>query len=107
MVVCQNANAVISILRRERKLVRRFRQSGATAPASARTLDELHLRRGGAMHRLRNRAVIREAEPDRFYFDEEVWQALGRTRRQASIAVLCLIILCIVAVLAVRRLHAF
>jgi hypothetical protein len=99
--------AVISILRRERKLVRRFREVGATTPASARTLEELHLRRGVGVHRLRNRAIIREAEPDRFYLDEEVWEAVGRTRRQVSIAVLCLIILFIVAVVAVRRLHAF
>jgi len=99
--------AVISILRRERNVVRRFREVGATDPAAARTLDELHLRRGVGVHRLRNRAVIREAESDRFYLDEEVWEALGRTRRQVSIAVLCLIVLFIVAVLAVRRLHAF
>ncbi len=97
---------VVSILRRERQLVRRFRELGATAPASARTLDDLHLHQRMAMHRLRNRAVIREAEPERFYLDEEVWEALGRTRRQVSIAVLCLIVLFIIAVLAVRRLHA-
>ena len=104
---CGRIKAVISILRRERKLVRRFREIGATTPASARTLEELHLRRGVGVHRLRNRAVIREAEPDRFYLDEEVWEAIGRTRRQVSIAVLCLIILFLIAVVAVRRLHAF
>jgi hypothetical protein len=104
---CGRIKVVISILRRERKLVRRFREVGATTPASARTLEELHLRRGVGVHRLRNRAVIREAEPDRFYLDEEVWEAIGRTRRQVSIAVLCLIILFLIAVVAVRRLHAF
>lgn len=98
---------MISILRRERTVVRRFREAGATAPGAARTIDELHLHKSMALHRLRHRAVIREARPDHFYLDEEVWDALGRTRRQVSIAVLCLIILFIVAVLAVRRLHAF
>ena len=99
--------AVVSILRRERKLVRRFREAGATAPVSARTREELGLHHRRGVHRLRNRAVIREAEPERFYLDEEVWSALGRTRRQVSIAVLCLIVVFIIAVLAVRRLHAF
>jgi hypothetical protein len=97
---------VVSILRNERKVVRRFREAGATSPAAAVTLDQLQLRRGIGLHRLRDRAVIREAGHDRFYLDEEVWAALGRTRRRVSVAVLCLIVLFIVAVVAVRRLHA-
>ena len=58
------------------------------------------------LHRLRRRAVIREAAPDRFYLDEEVWVALGRTRRRVSVAVLALIVVLIVGVLAVSRLIA-
>ena len=87
--------------------MRRFRQAGATSPASARTVDELHLHTNLALRRLRHRAVIREAGAGHLYLDEEVWDALGRTRRRVSIAILCLIVLFIVAVLAVRRLHAF
>jgi hypothetical protein len=98
---------MVSILRRERKVVRRFREAKATAPAAARTIDELHLHHSGALRRLRHRAVIREAGPGHLYLDEEVWEAVGRTRRRVSIAILCLIVLFIVAVLAVRRLHAF
>ena len=99
---------MVSILRHERKVVRRFTEAGATAAASARTLDDLDLHHGSlALRRLRHRAVIREAAPAHFYLDEEVWDAVGRTRRRVSIAILCLIVLFIVAVLAVRRLHAF
>jgi hypothetical protein len=97
---------MVSILRRERKIVRRFREAGATAPAAARTIDELHLHMNVPLRRLRHRAVIREAGPGHLYLDEEVWQAVGRTRRRVSIAVLCLIVVFIIAVLAVRRLHA-
>jgi hypothetical protein len=96
---------MVSILRHERQLVRRFREAGAITPAAARTVEELQVH-GLALRRLRHRAVIREAAPDRLYLDEEVWDALGRTRRRVSIAVLCLIVL-LIAVLAVRRLHAF
>jgi len=53
-----------------------------------------------------DRVVIREAKPGHFYLDEEVWHALGRTRRRVSIAVLALIVVLIVAVLAVGRLIA-
>jgi hypothetical protein len=99
-------STVISILRREREVVRRFQEAGATTPATARDLDELHVRRATGLRRLRHRAVIREAGAERFYLDEQVWQALGHMRRRVSIAVLCLIVLLIVAVVAVRRLHA-
>lgn len=88
-------------------MVRRFKEAGATGPLSARSLDQLHLRRSLGVRRLHDRAVIREADAERFYLDEEVWEALGRTRRRVSIAVLCLMVLFIVAVLAVRRLYGF
>src|SRR5215208_2925515 len=98
---------MVSILRNERTVVRRFREAGATSPLSARTLEDLHLHRTLAIRRLHDRAVLREASADKFYVDEEVWEALGRSRRRVSVAVLCLMVLFIVAVLAVRRLSGF
>jgi hypothetical protein len=97
---------VVSILRKERHVVEHFREAGATSPATAKRLDDLHERHTLGLRRLRKRAVIREARPDHFYLDEEVWAALGRTRRRVSIAVLALIVLLIVGVLAVSRLIA-
>ena len=97
---------MVSILRKERRVVEHFRQAGATSPPRAVTLDELHERHGLGLRRLRDRAVIREAHPGHFYLDEEVWEALSRTRRRVSVAVLALIVLLIVAVLAVGRLIA-
>jgi len=97
---------VVSILRKERRVVEHFREAGATSPATAKLLDDLHERHTLGLRRLRKRAVIREAAPDRFYLDEEVWEALARTRRRVSIAVLALIVLLIIAVLAVSRLIA-
>jgi hypothetical protein len=97
---------VVSILRKERHVVEHFRQAGAVSPSTAKRLDDLHERLGLALRRLRTRAVIREAEPDHFYLDEEVWHALGRTRRRVSLAVLALIVLLIVAVFGVSRLIA-
>jgi hypothetical protein len=97
---------VVSILRQERTVVRRFQEAGAVSPATAKSLDELQPGHRLALHRLRNRAVIREAQPDRFYLDQEVWEAVSRTRRRVSLAVLALIILLFIGVLAVRRLIA-
>jgi hypothetical protein len=97
---------VVSILRHERQIVRRFQEAGAISPATAKPLDDLHPRHHLVLLRLRNRAVIREAQPDRFYLDQEVWEAFSLTRRRVSIAVLALIVLLIVGVLAVRSLIA-
>ena len=47
-----------------------------------------------------------EAQPERFYLDEEVWVALGRSRRRVSLAVLALLVLLFIGVLAVKRLTA-
>jgi hypothetical protein len=97
---------VVSILRKERQVVRHFRDAGATSPSSAKSLKEVPEAHSLGLRRLRRRAVIREAQPDRFYLDEEVWVALGRTRRRVSVAVLALIVLLLVGVVAVSRLIA-
>ena len=86
--------------------MRHFREAGAISPSSAKSLEEVPEAHSFGLHRLRRRAVIREAAPDRFYLDEEVWVALGRTRRRVSVAVLALIVVLIVGVLAVSRLTA-
>ena len=97
---------MVSILRKERRVVEHFREVGAVSPSRAVRLEDLHERYGLGLRRLRKRAVIREAETGRFYLDEEVWHALSRTRRRVSIAVLALIVLLIIGVLAVRRVIA-
>lgn len=104
-VLWQN-RGVISILRTERKVVRRFQEAGALSPASAKRLDDVPVAHTLGLRRLRHRAVIREATPEHFYLDEEVWQAVSRMRRRVSVAVLALIVLLIVGVLAVKRLIA-
>ena len=86
--------------------MRHFREAGAISPTSAKSLAEVPEAHSFGFSRLRRRAVIREAQPDRFYLDEEVWVALGRTRRRVSLAVLALIVLLFVGVLAVGRLLA-
>ncbi|MBW8713761.1 MAG: hypothetical protein JF632_06710 [Acidobacteria bacterium] len=97
---------MVSILRKERHVVEHFREAGAVSPSTAKRLDDLHERHGLGLRRLRTRAVIREAAPDLFYLDEEVWHALGRTRRRVSVAVLALMVFLIIGVLAVKRLIA-
>jgi hypothetical protein len=77
-------SAVVAvILGKERRMVNRLRMAGATSPAQARTLAELGVSEGLILHRLRDRAVVRHAGPDRYYLDEESWDAVRRSRRRA------------------------
>jgi hypothetical protein len=71
------------ILGQERRMVNQLRMAGAINPAQARTLEELGLSDGLILHRLRDRAVVRHAGPDRYYLDEESWNAVRRSRRRA------------------------
>ncbi|MBA2303539.1 MAG: hypothetical protein H0W08_13000 [Acidobacteria bacterium] len=83
------------ILAKERRMVNRIRASGAVNPEQARTLEELGISRGVILRRLRERAVIRQAGPDRYYLDEPSWEAVRRSRRRAIhiMGVIALIIL--------------
>lgn len=85
--------AAAVILLRERQVVEAFERAGATSPERARTANEVNVDDTGVgWRRLRERAIVREAAPGRFYLDVEVWQATRRTRRRI-LSVLVLLIL--------------
>jgi hypothetical protein len=94
-------SAVIAARRRERKVVKCFRDAGATGAASAKHLDELHLRRGTGLRRLLNRAIVREVPRERFYLDEEVWSALERSRRRVALLIVAIALLLLMGGLVV------
>ena len=72
------------LLRREREVVEDFRTAGATSRESAQSYTAIGLGQSLGLKRLRDRAVIREAAPGTYYLDEEVWTAVGRTRRRIA-----------------------
>ena len=94
---------VAIILAKERRMVGQFRAAGATRPEQARTLEELGMSRGGILRRLRERAVIRQAGPDRYYLDEPSWEAIRRSRRRAIHVVGLIVLIVLIAVLFSRR----
>lgn len=94
------------ILARERRMVNRVRTAGAVTPEQARTLDELGISKGVILRRLRERAVIRQAGPDRFYLDEPSWEAVRRSRRRAIHVLGVIALVLLFAVLFARRLFA-
>ena len=94
------------LLAGERRMVKRLRTAGAVTPDQARTLEELGIRRGVILRRLRERAVIREAGAERFYLDEPSWEAVRRSRRRAIHVLWVVALVVLFALLFGRRLFA-
>lgn len=77
--------ATAVIMMKERELVAAFRAARATAPETAETTAALGVPERIAFHRLRDRAILREAEPGHYYLDEPGWAAFRRNRRRSVI----------------------
>jgi len=86
------------LLRREREVVEDFRTAGATSRESAQSYTAIGLGQSLGLKRLRDRAVIREAAPGTYYLDEEVWTAVGRTRRRIATVFLFILALFLLGV---------
>lgn len=80
------------IHRKELDVLEAFRSAGATSPASARSLEDIGLDDTWPVHRLHNRAVVRESGAGLYYLDEEVWAALHRTRRRVVLALVVVLL---------------
>ncbi len=91
------AAAAVAIMRmKERQVVDDFRAAGAVSPSTAQSYAAMGFGEARAVKRLHDRAVIREAAPDLYYLDEEVWIAVCRERRRRGVilgSVLALIFL--------------
>ncbi|MDP9206844.1 MAG: hypothetical protein M3P12_15575 [Gemmatimonadota bacterium] len=88
------AAAVAAIMRRrEREVVDDFRAASALSPSTAQSYTAIGLGHSLALKRLCNRAVIREAAPDVYYLDEEVWAAVRRTRKRIATVLIAVLLL--------------
>jgi hypothetical protein len=86
--------AVAIILIKERHIVDAFERAGATSPERALNPADAGVDNVGiGWRRLRERAIVREAGPGRFYLDVEVWQATRRTRRRVLVALVAILLL--------------
>ncbi len=69
------------VARKRKRIIRAFRENGATSPGTARTLMEVGLSEGFLVHVLKLRHVIVGVGGDRFYLDTERERAVERARR--------------------------
>jgi hypothetical protein len=88
------ATAAVAVMRRKEREVRSdFHAVGATTPVNAMSLSAIGLDETRAVKRLKKHAVIREASPGLFYFDDDVWEALCGMRRRMAILLVGTIVL--------------
>ena len=88
------ATAAVAVMRmKEREVRDAFHDAQALNPASAMSLDAVGIGETGAVKRLKRRAIIREAGPGLFYFDEDVWQAVRSMRRRMALLLLASLII--------------
>lgn len=69
---------------KEREVRDDFIRADATTPATAKSFSDIGIDESMAVKRLKRRAVIREASPGLFYFDEDVWQSVRAMRRRMA-----------------------
>ena len=87
------AAAAIAVMRmKEREVRDDFLKAGATMPVNAMSLADVGIGESMAVRRLMKRAIIREAAPGMFYFDEEVYLSVRAMRRRMGLAVLVMIL---------------
>ena len=82
-----DAAIAIAIRRKqEREAQADFRRAGALNPAAAMSFRDLGIDGDSrVVKRLRRRAIIREASPGLFYFDEDVYEAFRDTQRRIAL----------------------
>ena len=93
--------AAAVILHKEKVAIAAFRSAGAVSPERAASLEAIGASEGGlAFHRLRERAVLREAGQGtgRYYLDEPTWAAVRRTRARLVAVALAIAVVIILGV---------
>jgi len=86
------ASVVAIIVVKEKHMVAAFRDAGAMSPQTAVTPASIGVQEHVIFHRLRSRAVLREAGPGLFYLDDLSWQALRRVRQRMAIVALGMVL---------------
>ena len=75
------------LVRRQRAIVRAFRQAGAVTAGGARSAEQLGLPVGIAWQQLASLAVLRSLASGRWFLDEPNWRRLCRRRLALAVAV--------------------
>ena len=84
------ASAAAVISKKRREIIRKFREAGATSPASPKTIEEVGLSKNPILKIQKLQGVIVEAEPGRYYLNEARESEMRRIRCSIIVVVLAL-----------------
>ena len=88
------ASAAIAVMRkREREVRQAFLDARAIDPVSAQPLTDMGLEDSRALSRLERHKIVRESSPGCYYFDEEIWVAVRKTRFRMALMIVAAIVL--------------
>lgn len=90
--------AAAAVIAKEKRIVRAFREAGATSADKAVAPADIGVHGRVAFKRLVEHSVLREAGDGRFYLDEQKWEDLRRLRHRV---ILIMLLIVVVAGLAV------
>ncbi len=91
--------AAAAVIAREKRIVRAFREAGATSADKAVVPADISVHGRVAFKRLVERAVLIESGNGWFYLDEQKWQNLRSQRRRTVLIVLLLVVVALLALL--------
>ena len=83
----------VFILVKIRSIISQFKNSSTIDTFSAKSLDELNIRRGAIFNKLQKRGVIVEVTANRYYLNEENLVKYNEKRRKVAIFSLLILIL--------------
>ena len=83
--------AAAAVIAREKRIVRAFREAGATSAGKAVAPQDIGVHGRVAFKKLVGHAVLRESGNGRYYLDEQKWEYLRSLRRRLVLIVLLLI----------------
>lgn len=84
---------VVFILIKFRSIISQFKNSSTIDAPSAKSLDELNIRRGAIFNNLQKRGVIVEVPANRYYLNEENLVKYNEKRRKVAIFTLLILVL--------------
>lgn len=90
------------IIMRQKRYIRAFQEAGATAPSTAKTLEEVRCRPSWILNRLVARGVLIAGEGNRYYLDVNASDRLLAFRRRIALW-LIVVFLAIVLLLTLAR----
>ncbi|MDX2199599.1 MAG: hypothetical protein SF069_11590 [Phycisphaerae bacterium] len=95
-----SAAAIITL--RQKQLIGRFRDAGATSPRTARSLDDLGLSSHRIFRRMARHGVFVAAPPDRWYLDLEALAQYERRQWRWFMIIMVICALTLIALLSLR-----